>query len=73
MTVRGYLVGELGAGLVCCLPLAALVIGVDEPDRPLGRIGLRYQIAQRIEDLLELVAGIATNRSTVAIIGNGGF
>ncbi len=37
--------------------LAALVLGVDEPNGPLGplgRIGRRHEFAQRVEDLLEL-------------------
>ena len=48
-----------GSGLASCLPLVALVVGGDEPDRPLGRIGRRHQIAQLIEDPLQLIARIA--------------
>lgn len=39
--------------------LAALVLGLDEPDRPLRRIGRRHEFAQCVEDLLELVARVA--------------
>ena len=39
--------------------LLALVLGADEPDRPLGRIGRRHEFAQGVEDLSELVAGVA--------------
>ena len=34
--------------------LAALFFGIDEPNRPLGRIGWRHELAQGVEDLLEV-------------------
>lgn len=46
-------------------PLAALVVGVDEPDGPLRRIGRRHQIAQRIDGLLELIARNAAKGSAL--------
>ena len=60
------MLSEYGAGtriksdLASCLRLLPLVLGRDEPDRPLGRIGRRHEFAQRVEDLLELVARVAT-------------
>ena len=39
--------------------LAAFVLGRDEPNRPLGQIGRRHQLAQRLEDLLEVIARVA--------------
>ena len=39
--------------------LLTLVLGVDEPDRPLGRIGRRHEFAQGVEDLLQLIARVA--------------
>ena len=53
------------SGLESCLPLLALVLGVDEPDRSLGRIGRRHEFAQHVEDLLELVARIAVDANGV--------
>lgn len=37
----------------CPRCLLALFLGVDEPDRPLRRIGRRHEFAQSVEDLLE--------------------
>ena len=49
-----------GSGLASCpWGLLALVVGRHEPDRPLGRLGRGHQLAQSVEDLLELIAGIA--------------
>jgi hypothetical protein len=46
-----------------CFPaaglFAALVLGIDEPDRPLGRIGRHHEFAQGVEDVFELSAGVA--------------
>ena len=39
--------------------LAALVLRRDEPDRPLGRIGWRHELAQGLEDFSELLARVA--------------
>lgn len=39
-------------------PEVFLLVG-DEPDGPLGRLGRRHEFAQRAEDLLELIAGVA--------------
>ena len=39
--------------------LALLVLMRDEADGPLGRLGRRHQLAQRVEHLLELVARVA--------------
>lgn len=38
---------------------AALVLGRDEPDGPLGRIGRRHQLVDRVDELAKLRAGVA--------------
>lgn len=47
----------MGSGLASCprghLPL---VLGRNEPDRPLGRVRRRHEFAQGLEDLLEVLA-----------------
>ena len=42
------------------LSLLALVLWRDEPNRPLGRIGWRHELVDRLDELLELIAGIPT-------------
>ena len=56
---------ELGFRQALCLgsgrrSLLALVLQVDEPDRPLRRIGWRQEFAKRVEHLLELGVGRQT-------------
>ena len=52
-------VGVLGSSLASCPGcFLALVLGVVEPDGPLGRIGQRHELAQRIEDFSELIARV---------------
>ena len=52
----------MGSRLASCprgLLAAALVLGGDKPDGPLGRIGRRHEFAQGIEYMLELGPRVA--------------